>query len=127
MNKNPINLTVRFLLELVILAAFGMWGWHWFTGWGQYASALILPAIAATLWGVFRIPNDPGPAPVKTPGLVRLVIELGLFFLTVWILFTLKHITLSYIIALIVVIHYAVSYDRTWAMLRNKPYNAFVK
>jgi len=127
MNKNPINLAVRFLLELVILAAFGMWGWHSFIGWGQYAAALLLPAIAAILWGVFRIPNDPGAAPVKTPGLIRLLMELGLFALTAWILFTLKHITLSYIIASIVIVHYAVSYDRTWAMLRNKPYKGFVK
>ncbi|WP_183576235.1 YrdB family protein [Mucilaginibacter sp. X5P1] len=127
MNKNPVNLGVRFLLELIILAAFGMWGWHLFVGWEQYAAALILPAIAATLWGIFRIPNDPGAAPVKTPGLIRLLMELGLFALTVWILFTLNYITLSYIIAAIVIVHYTVSYDRTWAMLRNKPYNGFVK
>ena len=127
MNKNPVNLAVRFLLELVILVTLGMGGWHLFAGWEQYAAALILPAIAATLWGIFRIPNDPGAAPVKTPGLIRLLMELGLFALTVWILFILNYSTFSYVIAAIVIVHYAVSYDRTWAMLRNKPYNGFVK
>jgi len=29
--------------------------------------------------------------------------------------------------AIIVVLHYMASYDRTWAMLQNKPYNGFVK
>jgi hypothetical protein len=127
MNKNPINLAVRFLLEIVILIAFAMWGWHLFVGWERYITTLILPVIAATLWGVFRIPNDPGSAPVKTPGIIRLFMELGLFALAVWILYTLNYITLSYIIAAIVIVHYLVSYDRTWAMLRNKPYTGFVK
>jgi hypothetical protein len=127
MNKTPVNLAVRFLLELIILVALGMWGWHLFAGWEQYAAAIIMPALAATLWGVFRIPNDPGKAPVKTPGLIRLLMELGLFGLTVWILFALNYITFGYTIALIVIVHYVVSYDRTWAMLRNKPYNGFVK
>ncbi len=36
----------------------------------------------ATLWGVFAVPGDPsrsGKTVVKTPGAIRLVLELGLF------------------------------------------------
>jgi hypothetical protein len=127
MNSNPVNLAVRFLLEIVMLIALVMWGWHLFAGWERYIAVLVLPVIAATLWGVFRIPNDPKPAPVITPGIIRLLIELGLFSLTVWIFYTLQYITLSYVIASVVIVHYMVSYDRTWAMLRNKPYNGLVK
>ena len=125
MNTNPINLAIRFLLEIAMLIVLGCWGWHIAAGWMQYATALILPVIAATLWGVFRIPNDPKPAPVEVPGIVRLLLEWLLFGSAVLALFSLGHFTLSLVMAIIVKLHYIISYDRTWAMLRNKPYRGF--
>jgi hypothetical protein len=127
MNTNPINLAIRFLLEIVMLIVLGYWGWHVTNGWLQYVAAAGLPVIAATLWGVFRIQNDPKPAPVEVPGIVRLLLEWFLFGFAILALYTLGHVQLSIIMAIIVKLHYIVSYDRTWAMLRNKPYNAFVK
>lgn len=125
MNTNPINLAIRFLLEIAMLIVLGCWGWHSATGWMRYAAALTLPALAATLWGVFRIPNDPKPAPVEVPGIVRLLLEWVLFGSAVLALFSLRYFTLSLVMAIIVKLHYIVSYDRTWAMLRNKPYRGF--
>ena len=127
MNTNPINLTVRFLLELVVLAVLCLWGWRLGTDWLKYVCAVAFPAAAATLWGVFRIQNDPKPTPVETPGVIRLLMELGLFTLTVWGLINLGYQKAAWTVAAIVIIHYLVSYDRTWAMLKNKPYNWFVK
>jgi hypothetical protein len=100
---------------------------HQSAGWLQYMEALGIPVIAAVLWGVFRIPNDPNPAPVQVPGIVRLILELGLFGFAIWALLDLGHINLSMTMGLLVILHYLLSYDRTWAMLRNKPYNGFVK
>ena len=127
MNTNPANLAVRFLLEIVMLIAFACWGWHSATGWLRYISAIGLPVIAATLWGVFRIPNDPKPAPVVTPGIIRLLLELVLFGLAAWAFYDLGYTKYAMIMAVVVILHYLVSYDRTWAMLRNKPYNGFIK
>ncbi|MCR8558679.1 YrdB family protein [Mucilaginibacter sp. BJC16-A38] len=127
MNTNPINLAVRFLLEITMLIALGYWGWHATTGWLQYLSAIGLPAIAATLWGVFRIQNDPKPAPVEVPGVVRLLLEWALFGAAVLALFSLGYFKLSLAMAIVVKLHYIVSYDRTWAMLRNKAYEGFLK
>jgi hypothetical protein len=126
MNNNPINLAIRFLLEIVMLIILGCLGWHLSETWTRYIEAPGLPLIAAILWGVFRIPNDPKPAPVAIPGILRLILELGLFALTSWALYDLGYPKLAVIIAIIVILHYLVSYDRTWAMLRNKPYNGFV-
>ncbi|MBV8388983.1 MAG: YrdB family protein [Mucilaginibacter sp.] len=126
MNTNPLNLTVRFLLEIAMLIVLGYWGWH-LTGPGRYIGVVALPIAAATLWGVFRIPNDPKPAPVAIPGVLRLLLELGLFGFASWALFDLGHSILSLTMTLVVVIHYIVSYDRTWVMLQNKPYKGFVK
>jgi len=125
MNTNPINLAVRFLLEIAMLIILGYWGWHLSPGWTQYVAALGLPIIAATLWGVFRIPNDPKPAPVEVPGIVRLLLEWVLFGSAVLALFNLGYFTLSLAMAITVKLHYIISYDRTWAMLRNKPYRGF--
>jgi hypothetical protein len=127
MNTNPINLAVRFLLELIMLFVLYLWGWHLGAGWLQYVYAILFPVAAATLWGIFRIQNDPKPAPVETSGIVRLLLELGLFALTVSGLRDLGYSTAGWIIAAIVIIHYLVSYDRTWVMLQNKPYKGFVK
>jgi len=126
MNTNPINLAVRFLLEISMLIILGCWGWHISAGWMQYAAALILPVIAATLWGVFRIQNDPKPAPVEVPGIVRLLLEWVLFGSAIFALFSLVYFTLGIIMTVIVKLHYIVSYDRTWAMLQNKPYIGFI-
>ncbi|MBS1521089.1 MAG: YrdB family protein [Bacteroidetes bacterium] len=126
MNTNPINLAVRFLLEIAMLIALGCWGWH-LNGIWRYIGAAGLPLTAATLWGIFRIPNDPKPAPIVIPGMLRLILELGLFGLASWALYDLGYLTLSLIMTVIVIIHYAVSYDRTWVMLQNKPYKGFVK
>ena len=127
MNTNPVNLAVRFLLEIVMLIVFACWGWHNTKDWLRYIAAAGLPVIAATLWGIFRIPNDPKPAPVVTPGIIRLLLEWALFGLASWALYDLGYTKSGIAIAVIVILHYLFSYDRTWAMLRNKPYNGFVK
>ncbi|PSL44775.1 uncharacterized protein DUF2568 [Chitinophaga niastensis] len=108
-----------------MLIVLGCWGWHLGDHWMSYIAAVGLPLIAAALWGIFRIPNDPKPAPVAIPGQIRLLLELGLFGAAVWGLHALGYVQLSWWMAIIVLVHYAVSYDRTWVMLRNKPYNGF--
>jgi hypothetical protein len=125
MNTNPINLAVRFLLEIAMLVILGYWGWTLKGNWMHYAAAVGLPLIAAVLWGIFRIPNDPRPAPVKVPGIARLLLEGILFAFAIWALYDRTYVRLSCITGIIVVLHYIVSYDRTLAMLRNKPYKGF--
>ncbi len=119
MGSHPINLGVRFLLELAALAIMGVWGWHEGDGWLRFLFALGIPLVAATLWGVFRVPNDPGRAPVAVPGIVRLALELAYFGFAVWALHDLGAATWSWVMGIILVIHYAVSYDRLLWMVRQ--------
>ncbi len=79
MSKHPLNLLIRFLMEIAALIILAMWGWHYTSYWFRYLLAIGLPLLTATLWGIFRIPNDPNPAPVEVPGIVRLAYELLLF------------------------------------------------
>jgi hypothetical protein len=127
MNTNLVNLAVRFLLEIIMLVVLGCWGWHIGNHWLRYPAAAGLPLIAVVLWGTFRIPNDPKPAPVAIPGIIRLLLEWGLSGTAIWGLHALGHTQPSWWMAAIVIVHYAVSYDRTWVMLNNKPYNGFTK
>ncbi|HWV69420.1 YrdB family protein [Chitinophaga sp.] len=125
MNTHPVNLMVRFLLEILMLVILGYRGWHLGEGWLSYVLALAFPLCAAVLWGVFRIPNDPKPAPVAIPGVARLLLEFLLFGAAVWSLASLRYLHGSIALAVVVIIHYAVSWDRTLVMLQNKPYNGF--
>ena len=127
MNTHPINLGLRFVLELVMLGIIAYWGYDHFAGWQSIAASIILPVGVATLWGVFRIPNDPRPAPVAIPGPLRLLLEWALFGCALWALEDLGKDTWAWLLGGVLVAHYLVSYDRTISMLRNRPYKGFVK
>lgn len=121
-SQNPINLGVRFILEIAALVAIGYWGWSLATGVVKYLLAVGLPIAAAAAWGVFRVPGDAsasGEAPVPVPGLARLVLEAAFFTLAVWGLYSNGRITLAAILGVVVVIHYLVSYDRIAWLLRS--------
>jgi hypothetical protein len=115
MGSHPINLTIRFLLELSTLLTMGVWGWRQTEGWVRFVLALGIPIIFAVVWGTFAVPNDPsrsGGAPVPVPGMVRLTLELAFFAIGIWMLYQMGYPPLSLVFGTIVVVHYLVSYDR---------------
>lgn len=115
MAENPVNLAVRFLLELAALAAMAYWGWSQHSGPLRFLFAIGVPVLAAILWFGFAVPEDPsrsGKAPVPVPGTVRIVLELAIFGFAAWALYDAGKPTVGIILAIAVIIHYAVSYDR---------------
>jgi len=115
MGSHPINLIVRFLLEISALVSAGMWGWKQGDGWLRFLLAIGIPIVLATIWGTFAVPNDPsrsGRAPVVTPGVIRLLIELGFFAFATWSLYDIGLNNASWALGIIVVLHYLISYDR---------------
>lgn len=123
MGNHPFNLFIRFLLEISALIIVGIWGWKIGEGWMQYLLGLGLPIVLASIWGIFAAPNDPsrsGSAPIPTPGLVRLLIEVIFFGLAFWALYDLSLHGLSFVYAIAVVVHYAVSYDRIRWLLSDE-------
>jgi hypothetical protein len=80
MGSNPINLALRFILEIAALFALGYWGWTQHDGVWRFVWGIGLVILAAVIWGTFAVPDDPsrsGNAPVPVPGALRLVIELA--------------------------------------------------
>lgn len=115
MGSNPINLAVRFILEISALVALGRWGWDQATGVLQLVLALGIPVFAAVLWGTFAVPGDPsrsGRAPVAIPGIARLFLELAIFAAATWALFATGASILGWFFGIAVLVHYAISYDR---------------
>jgi hypothetical protein len=118
-SNHPINLGVRFLLELSILASLGYWGWTEHDGIWRFLWGLGLPLAAAAAWGTFRVPNDPGPAPMAVPGFVHLLLELALFGAAVALLFAAGRSVTAAVLGVLMALHYAVSYDRVAWLLRQ--------
>jgi len=122
MSQNPINLGIRFLLELVALYAFGLWGWTQHTGILRYLLVIGLPLLAATMWGMFRVPADAsanGKAPVPVAGWLRLLLESLFFISAAWCLFDAGAMLAGYIFSGVALIHYLVSYDRVLWLLKQ--------
>ena len=122
MGSHPVNLVFRFLLEVVALISFGVWGWTQADGWVRILLAAGLPILMAVIWGVFAVPKDPsrsGNAPIITPGIVRLVLELGFFAFATWCFMDLAFTRISIIFGASVFLHYILSYDRIKWLLSN--------
>ncbi len=119
---NPINLALRFALELGALTAIGWWGssliepgWRWVLG-------IVLVVAVASVWGIFAVPGDPsrgGQGVVVVPGLVRLVIELLVFVAGVYALRAMGRPGLAAAFGVLVLVHYLWSHDRvSWLLER---------
>ena len=123
MGSHPLNLALRFLLEIAALVAIGYWGFGQHTGIWRFVMGLGGPLLAAVLWGTFAVPDDPsrsGKAPVPVPGILRLVLELALFGFAAWALYDTGSPVLAFVLAIITVIHYALSYDRVAWLIRQR-------
>jgi len=123
MSKHPLNNAVRFLLELASIAVFGIWGYHQSDSGFKILLAILLPLGFAVLWGVFAVKDDPsrsGKTIVKTPGIIRLLLELGLFGAAAWMLLDLDYTLIALILGLTVVIHYLISFERMAWLLKQK-------
>jgi len=114
----PANLMLRFALEIAGLVGLGVWGWNTQAGTGRWLLMILAPVLAAAAWGVFRVPDDPGPAPVRVPGWLRLALEAAFFAAAVCGWAEAGHPVAAGVLGAFVVLHYATSTDRIARVLR---------
>ncbi len=122
-SKHPVNLALRFLLELAAIFAFGFWGYFLAGDGTRILLAILFPLLFAVLWGVFAVRGDPsrsGKTVVQTPGIIRLLLELALFGAAAWMMLDLDHSLIALIFGSAVVIHYFISFDRISWLLKQK-------
>jgi hypothetical protein len=120
MSQNPINLALRFGLELAAFFAYAYWGWTQHEGVWRLLWGIGLPVIVAAIWGIFRAPNDDGKGLMEVPGPVRLVTEMAIFTLAVILYGAAGRTTAATILALLLILHYLVSYDRVIRLLKRE-------
>jgi F0F1-type ATP synthase assembly protein I len=122
MGSHPLNLVVRFALEVFALIAYGMRGWQMGESFLKIVFAAAIPTIIAVLWGVFAVSNDPsrsGKTLVETPGIIRLLMELAIFSGASWVLFNMGFNSYGLIFLVVFILHYLISIDRIkWLLSR---------
>lgn len=87
-----INLLVRFLLELCILAIFGYWGFQ--TGSNTFMKFLLglgAPILFAVVWGTFLAPKSP----MRLHEPWQFLLELIVFGLACWALYSTGKVDLT--------------------------------
>jgi hypothetical protein len=97
-----LNLAVRFLLELCMLAAVAFWGFKTQSSWlMKILLGIGLPVLIATLWGMFLAPKATHPLNSAS----FLTLELILFSTGALALFASSKPTLGWIYTLTVIVN----------------------
>lgn len=120
MSQNPLNLILRFILEIAALIAQGYWGWTQHEGIARLLLGIGIPLIFAALWGIFRVPGDPKDAPVAVPGVVRLLLEAAFFGAAVGLLIAANQQSAATLLGILTLVHYVFSYDRIVWLLKQR-------
>ncbi|MBW7884052.1 MAG: YrdB family protein [Caldilineaceae bacterium] len=113
-----VGLALHFLLEICALLAIGFWGFR--SGDGLLMDAVLgigVPLLAAATWATFRVPNDPGPAPVAVAGPVRLAIEWAIFGLAAGSLAVAGQQNLAWVFVAAAVLDYVMMYERVLRLM----------
>jgi hypothetical protein len=116
----PINAGIRFLLEIAALAALAYWGWTSHEGSGSVVWSVGLVLVASVVWGTFRVPGNPGAAPVPVPGGVRLLLELVLFGAAFVLLAVAGRPWISLGLGAVTTLHYLASLNRIAWLLSQR-------
>ena len=112
MGSHPINLALRFILEVSALFSVGYWGWTGHQGLLRPVLAFGLPLLMAVIWAVCRVDGDGGKPLIVVKGIFRLILELVFFAFASAALFYSSQIQLAILFVIIVIVHYITSYDR---------------
>jgi hypothetical protein len=95
------NLALKFLLELAMLAALGVWGATVGTGAVAVIAALAAPAAAIVLWAIFAAPRSNH----RLPTAARVPFELTLFGLAAAALAAAGHWIAALVFAVLVLVN----------------------
>lgn len=121
MNGKAVNLALRFVLEMASLVFMGVWGWQIKDSNLRFLPTVLIPLVAAAVWGIFAVPNDPsrsGKAPVPVYGIIRLIIEFFFFGFAVFCAHQAGYSRLSMFFGGSIVLHYAISFKRICWLLK---------
>ena len=118
----PLNLLLRFCLELAALGGFFALSLRVVPGGWRWPVAVAAVVLAGALWAIFAVPDDPsrsGAAPVAVRGWVRLVLEWAFLLAGAACLWMAGFPRAGAVMAVLVVVHYALWPERiAWLLQR---------
>lgn len=118
MSITTVGLGLHFLLELCALAAMVYAGFRLGDSLPvRLLLGVVLPIVAALVWGIFRVPNDPGAAIVAVPGPLRLLIEWAVFGVAIGMLFAAGQPVWAAVFLAAVVLDYVIMNARVLRLL----------
>jgi hypothetical protein len=120
LSYHPLNLAVRFVLELICLLGAGLWGYNW--SGSSYLVGIAIPVVLMVVWAVCAVPGDrsrSGNAPVPIPGALRLLLELSFFGFGTWAFYDLDMIYICLIFGVAVLAHYLISHERVFWLMKQ--------
>ena len=98
----PINLAIRFFLELCALASLCYWGFQfWESVYVKFIFCIGSPLLFAIIWGIFIAPK----ASLKLPEPYRFILEIILFGVTSVALYVVEQTTLAIILGMVFIIN----------------------
>ncbi len=121
MSQNPVNLAVRFAIEIAALVGLFRLGIDLATGVAGIGIALGLVLAGAISWAVFNVPGDrsrSGDAPVPVNGRIRLLVELLLLGGAGFAWFQTGPQPVAWVYGTVTIAHYLLSWDRLGWLMR---------
>lgn len=119
---HPLNLALRFGLEITALYVFATRTFAWYDAPLNWIAAVSAVVFASTVWAVFKVPGDRssnGKAVVPINGVVRFLLEFTFFFVAVFLLVLDKSYWFTGIFGFLIFFHYLISLDRFVWLLKN--------
>jgi hypothetical protein len=120
-SQNPINLIVRFLIEIAALVGLFRLGLDLGSGALGFAIAAGLVLAGAVAWGTFTVPGDrsrSGEAPVPVNGRIRLFVEAVVLGGAAIAWFVTGPQSIAVVYSSVALAHYLLSWDRLVWLIR---------
>jgi hypothetical protein len=119
--RRRLDRTLRSLLVVTTIAAYGYWGWVAHDGWTRLVWSVGSMIVAATVWDSLRVRGDGVRPTVAVPGWVRLIVEAAYFTGAVASLAAAGLPELGFIYLLLIGIHYASTHERVvWLLYEGE-------
>ncbi len=118
----PVQLALRFVLEIGALYAIGACAAHRAPDGWRVPAALVAAALVALLWVTFAVRGDPsrsGGAPIPVPGGVRLALEWCVFGGGLAALVARGHAGFAVGYAVALLLHHAMTWSRIAWLVRQ--------